>query len=96
MILDHKKLKDRSKALLNMLKVALHLRESNNFNSLMAVLCGINCTPVLRLKQTWKLVDGKKATKEFLKIEKLMRAEKSFEVYRRALKSSGMPCVPYL
>ncbi|KAL3896387.1 MAG: hypothetical protein SGCHY_004102 [Lobulomycetales sp.] len=95
-ILDHKKLKDRSKALLNMLKVALHLRESNNFNSLMAVLCGINCTPVLRLKQTWKLVDGKKATKEFLKIEKLMRAEKSFEVYRRALKSSGMPCVPYL
>jgi hypothetical protein len=104
-ILDHKKVKERAKALLNMLKIAIYLRETNNYNSLIAVLSGINSSPVLRLKQTWKLVEGKRfdisfnwfsATQEYLKVEKLMRAEKSFELYRVALKESGMPCVPYL
>jgi hypothetical protein len=79
-----------------MLKIAIYLRESNNFNSLMAVLAGINSSPILRLKQTWKLIDGKGITNKYVEAEKLMRAEKSFETYRGALKASGMPCVPYL
>jgi hypothetical protein len=79
-----------------MLKIAIYLRESNNFNSLMAVLAGINSSPILRLKQAWKMIDRKIITNKYFEVEKLMRAEKSFETYRGALKASGINCVPYL
>ena len=78
------------------MKIAQLLREYNNYNSLMAILAGINSASLLRLKQTRKFLIGKTAYKNYLGLEGLMSSDKSFKEYRNALKKSEMPCVPYL
>lgn len=80
------------------MSIAVHLRNLNNYNSLMAILAGINSASVLRLKQTRQAILPKKIYKQFQSLEKLMSTDKSFSSYRMALKasSSGTPGIPYL
>ena len=40
-------------------QLALKFRCQKNFNSLKAVLGGLQCTPIFRLKQTWKQVPSR-------------------------------------
>ncbi|OAD04204.1 hypothetical protein MUCCIDRAFT_79325 [Mucor lusitanicus CBS 277.49] len=81
------------------LQTAVHLRQLNNFNTLMAVLAGINSAPVLRLKQTRLAVQCKNRTlyDQYLALETLMSSERSFCHYRTALKEiTHVPGIPYL
>lgn len=60
------------------LQVAVYLRQLNNFNTLMAVLAGINSAAVLRLKQTRLAVQcrNKALYDQFLELETLMSSER--------------------
>jgi hypothetical protein len=60
------------------LRIAVELRAMHNFNTLMAVLAGINSAAVLRLKQTRILVrlKNKKLFDQFLELEILMSSER--------------------
>ena len=60
------------------LQVAVELRRLNNFNTLMAVLAGVNNAAVLRLKQTRLAVQSKnkKLYDQFLDLETLMSSER--------------------
>lgn len=44
----------------SILQVAARCYHLHNFNSLKAVLAGLQCTPVFRLKRSWKEVPAKK------------------------------------
>jgi len=94
--LSEKKAKNRAKALLKFAQIASLLRDSNNYNSLMAISAGISSSTLARLKTTRAILDGKKDWVRFEEIEELMRSERSFETYRNALGRSCMPCIPYL
>ena len=70
-ICSQRDLKKRARLLENFIKVAKECRRVQNFNSLMALLSGLNNSSVRRLKKTWVLVSPK-AAKEFQQLEELM------------------------
>lgn len=54
------------------------LEKLNNFNSLMAVMAGVNSAAILRLKETKQLVASKNKTlvDQFAQLENLMSSER--------------------
>ncbi|RKO93727.1 ras guanine nucleotide exchange factor domain-containing protein, partial [Blyttiomyces helicus] len=94
-ILLQKKLKTRAKVLGKFMKIAQILRNSNNYNTLMAVLAGINSAPILRLRQTRKLLQSRQSYRNYLALEKLMSSERSFGAYRQAWKRSEFRSVNF-
>lgn len=77
------------------IKIAQHLRELNNFNTLMGVVAGINMSSISRLKNTFLEIDKHiKSTLDSLQI--LLNPGSSFKNYRQVLRNATPPCLPYL
>jgi hypothetical protein len=95
MVLSFDKAKYREKCLCKFMSVAMLLRQHNNFNTLMAVIAGLNCSAILRLKHTHRYLN-KTELKKYLIIEQEMSSEKTFASYRQAIRCSSLPCIPYM
>ncbi|MCJ1403974.1 hypothetical protein MMC11_007198 [Xylographa trunciseda] len=95
MILLRDKSKHRARALEKFMSVAWKLRQMNNYNSLGAVIAGINGTAVHRLAQTRELV-SQQAQKEFMRLEILMGTQKSHFAYRLAWENTTTERIPFL
>ena len=73
------------------------LVEFSNFSLAMAVLSGLNASPVHRLKATWELLGKRRKTMAHLQQMKVMLSHNAnYKMYRKALAESAPPCVPYL
>lgn len=74
-----------------------HLRELNNYHTLMAFLAGINDGPIYRLKHTLAAIPEKQM-KSLEELQSLMNADSNYENYRQvlAMVPSSQPCIPYL
>ena len=94
-ILTQTDLNDRVDVLKKFADVAKWLAKMSNFNSLMALLSGINRSSVHRLSLT-KEAAGSKCISTIEKLLTLMSHEQSFSSYRTALKEAPLPCLPYL
>ncbi|OJI87098.1 hypothetical protein ASPTUDRAFT_116096 [Aspergillus tubingensis CBS 134.48] len=96
-ILLRDKPKHRAKALEKFMNIALpqKLRRLNNYNSLGAVIAGINGTPVHRLSQTRDLVPVQ-TQKDFMRLVILMGTQKSHFAYRLAWDNSFAERIPFL
>jgi|SRR5579862_4727746 len=70
----------------------------NNYNSLGAVIAGINGNAVHRLPQTRELVciSAPKVQKNFMRLEILMGTQKSHFAYRLAWANSSSERIPFL
>lgn len=76
-------------------KIAVKCLELNNYDSLMAIICSLNSSMVLRLKKTWELVSVKtKARLEELKI--IMDVGRNYAVLRQRLQNHVAPCIPFV
>ncbi|EED16774.1 Ras guanyl-nucleotide exchange factor RasGEF, putative [Talaromyces stipitatus ATCC 10500] len=95
MILLRDKAKHRAKAMEKFMNIALRLRRLNNYNSLGAVMAGINGTPVQRLAQTRELIPLS-VQKDFLRLVILMSTQKSHFAYRLAWDNSFGERIPFL
>ena len=95
LILLRDKPKDRARALEKFMGVAWKLRHLNNYNSLGAVIAGINGTAVHRLGQTRELVSPE-AQKQFMRLEILMGTQKSHFAYRLAWENTSTARIPFL
>ncbi|KAL8721509.1 MAG: hypothetical protein Q9225_001808 [Loekoesia sp. 1 TL-2023] len=95
MILLRDKPKHRAKALEKCMAIAWKLRHLNNYNSLGAVIAGINGTAVHRLAQTRELLPHH-AQKQFMRLEILMGTQKSHFAYRLAWSNTTMERIPFL
>lgn len=71
------------------------LRRQNNYNSLGAVIAGINGTPVQRLGSTRDLIPPS-VQKEFMRLVILMGTQKSHFAYRLAWENSFGERIPFL
>ncbi|KAH0565906.1 hypothetical protein GP486_000686 [Trichoglossum hirsutum] len=98
MILLRDKAKHRSRALEKFMKIAWELRHINNYNSLGAVIAGINGNAVHRLAQTRELVcaAAPNVQKNFMRLEILMGTQKSHFAYRLAWANSSSQRIPFL
>lgn len=95
MILMRDKAKHRAQMLDKFMRIALRLRQMNNYNGLGAVMAGIKGTAVHRLAQTFALV-APDTHKRFCGLELLMGNAKSHFAYRLAWENSPMPRIPYI
>ena len=95
MIILRDKPKHRAKALEKFMGIAWKLRQTNNYNSLGAVIAGINANAIHRLVQTRELV-SQQAQKEFMRLEILMGTQKSHFAYRLAWENTSSCRIPFL
>lgn len=95
MILMRDKAKHRAQMLEKFMRIALKLRQLNNYNGLAAVIAGINGSAVHRLAQTRALVPAE-CQKRFMRLELLMSTQKSHFAYRLAWENSSLPRIPFI
>ncbi|XP_072038403.1 ras-GEF domain-containing family member 1B-like isoform X2 [Amphiura filiformis] len=80
----HIKRKHRARLIEYFIDVARECFNIGNFNSLMAIMSGLNLSPVARLKKTW----GKINTDKFDVLEHQMDPTSNFTTYRQSLKAA--------
>jgi hypothetical protein len=94
-ILSQEKIKDRVKLWVKFVKIAKQLRLMNNFNSLMAIVAGIQNNAIQRLTQTKALIP-KDVLKTMVKLDRLMSMKSNFRDYRDLLFETQRPAIPFL
>ncbi|KAL1953379.1 hypothetical protein VTO42DRAFT_2950 [Malbranchea cinnamomea] len=95
MVLLRDKPKHRAQALEKFTNIAQKLRALNNYNSLGAIIAGLNGTPVYRLTQTRELLP-QSTQKQFMSLVILMGTQKSHFAYRLAWENSFGERIPFL
>lgn len=95
MIMKVAKVKPRARMMAKFIKIAEHLRDLNNYNSLMAIIAGLSFSSVFRLHWTREEMPAQ-PQKTMKELEQIMSSESSFKVYRQRLAASDPPCIPYL
>lgn len=95
LILFRDKPKHRALMLEKFMLIARKLRELNNYNSLGAILAGVNNTAVHRLAATRDLVP-QDVVKDWARLEILMAQSRSYSAYRLAWENSSGERIPYI
>lgn len=87
--------KKRAAVIKQWIKIAAKCLELNNYDSLMAIICSLNSSMVMRLKRTWDLVSAKtKARLEELKA--VTDVGRNYAVLRQRLHNHVAPCIPFV
>ncbi|KAE9992368.1 hypothetical protein EG327_009322 [Venturia inaequalis] len=94
-VLLRDKPKHRALMLEKFYRIARECRKLNNYNSLAAVVSGINNSSVYRLQATKELISPDTA-KDFKRLEVLMSQAKSYSPYRLAWDNTSGERIPYL
>ena len=95
MILLRDKPKHRARALEKFMALAWKVRQFNNYNSLGALVAGINGHEITRLGQTREMVP-QEVQKQFLRLTILMGHSRSHAAYRMAWENSFAERIPFL
>jgi len=87
----------RAKIIRKAIKLACRCRYTKNYNSLKAILSGLQCTPIFRLKNTWKQVPSR-YRRLFRELSELMSEGNNFSIYRQEISQTlrNPPCIPFL
>jgi len=87
--------KKRAIIIKHWVKISMKCIELNNYDSLMAIICSLNSSMVLRLKRTWELVSQKtKGRLEELKA--IVDVGRNYAVLRQRLQNHVAPCIPFV
>jgi hypothetical protein len=94
-ILHYDDAKKRATVIKHWIKIAHRCLELNNYDSLMAIICSLNSSTIIRLKRTWDIVSQKR--KDMLKgLQAIIEPEKNYAVLRRRLNDHVPPCLPFV
>jgi hypothetical protein len=85
----------RARVLEHWLRIAGECHGMNNFSSLYSIFCGINSTPVYRLKKTWALVNVS-LLELFEVFSVLFAPQKNSINFRNSLNSAILPAIPHV
>uniref|UniRef100_A0A1A8FMZ4 Rap guanine nucleotide exchange factor 2 n=1 Tax=Nothobranchius korthausae TaxID=1143690 RepID=A0A1A8FMZ4_9TELE len=85
----------RMKIVKHFIKIALHCRECKNFNSMFAIISGLNLAPVSRLRGTWEKLPSK-YEKLFGDLQDLFDPSRNMAKYRNVLNNQNLqpPIIP--
>ena len=94
-ILQLEDAKKRAVIIKQWVKIASKFLELANYDSLMAIICALDSSTILRLKRTWELVSTKtKATLDHLK--SVVDVSRNYTVLRQRLQNHVPPCLPFV
>lgn len=94
-ILNLEDAKKRAIVIKQWVKIAVKCLELHNYDSLMAIICSLNSSMVMRLKRTWELVSAKtKARLDELKA--ITDVGRNYAVLRQRLQDHIAPCIPFV
>ncbi|KAJ5051480.1 uncharacterized protein L3040_001256 [Drepanopeziza brunnea f. sp. 'multigermtubi'] len=94
-ILQYDDAKKRAIIIKQWIKIAHKCLELNNYDSLMAIICSLNSSTIVRLKKTWDVVSQKR--KDMLKaLQAIVETDKNYAVLRRRLHDHVPPCLPFV
>ncbi|KAF8978788.1 hypothetical protein BGZ46_006136 [Entomortierella lignicola] len=94
-IVDELDIKKRVGIIKHWIEVGEECLKLNNFDTLTAISCAIESTPVKRLYNTWEGI-SKTYYERSLQLKKMVSSEFNYSVYRAKLKSIRAPCIPFL
>lgn len=77
------------------LTIPQRCRYLNNYSSMAALIAGLNCPPIRRLKRTWEQVNMRN-TAILDDLEKTLDTAHNFQGYKAIISSLQPPCVPFL
>uniref|UniRef100_A0A8C9SXT6 Rap guanine nucleotide exchange factor (GEF) 6 n=1 Tax=Scleropages formosus TaxID=113540 RepID=A0A8C9SXT6_SCLFO len=85
----------RMKTIKHFIKIALHCRECKNFNSMFAIISGLNLAPVARLRGSWEKLPSK-YEKLFRDLQDVFDPSRNMAKYRNVLSSQSVqpPIIP--
>uniref|UniRef100_A0A8C7N4R2 Rap guanine nucleotide exchange factor 6 n=1 Tax=Oncorhynchus kisutch TaxID=8019 RepID=A0A8C7N4R2_ONCKI len=85
----------RTKTIKHFVKIALHCRECKNFNSMFAIISGLNLAPIARLRSSWEKLPSK-YDKLFQDLQDIFDPSRNMAKYRNVLSSQSMqpPIIP--
>lgn len=87
--------KKRAVIIKQWVKIANKCLELANYDSLMAIICSLNSSTILRLKRTWELVSSK--TKTLLEqLKDVVDVSRNCAVLRQRLQNHVPPCLPFV
>jgi len=75
--------------------VADRCRVIQNFSTMMAIVTGLNSSPIHRLKRSWEQVTSK-CMSQLETCETVINSYKNYNNFRTALAAVAPPCVPFL
>jgi hypothetical protein len=94
-ILQYDDAKKRAIIIKHWIKIAHKCLELNNYDSLMAIICSLNSSTIVRLKRTWDAVSQKR--RDMLKgLQAIVEPDKNYAVLRRRLHDHVPPCLPFV
>ncbi|KAH9203901.1 ras guanine nucleotide exchange factor domain-containing protein [Leptodontidium sp. 2 PMI_412] len=94
-ILQYDDAKKRAVIIKHWIKIAHKCLELNNYDSLMAIICSLNSSTIIRLKRTWDMVSQKR--KDMLQgLQAIVKPDKNYAVLRRRLHDHVPPCLPFV
>lgn len=87
--------KKRAIVIKQWVKIAKKCLKLENYDSLMAIICSLNSSTILRLKRTWDQISSK--TKMKLEVLKeVVEVSRNYAALRQRLQNTAPPCLPFV
>ncbi|KAL8647465.1 MAG: hypothetical protein Q9210_005548 [Variospora velana] len=94
-ILQLEDAKKRATVIKQWVKIAKKCLKLENYDSLMAIICSLNSSTILRLKRTWDQISSKtKASLDELK--EVVDVSRNYAILRQRLQNTMPPCLPFV
>ncbi|RKF55457.1 hypothetical protein GcM3_201004 [Golovinomyces cichoracearum] len=94
-VLQYEEAKKRANVIKHWIKIAQKCLEFNNYDTLIAIICGVNSSTIVRLKKTWEAVSQRR--KDLLNsLAAVVEPSKNYAGLRRRLHDHVPPCLPFL
>ncbi|EGO23692.1 hypothetical protein SERLADRAFT_469896 [Serpula lacrymans var. lacrymans S7.9] len=85
----------RASVMKHFINIADRCRSLQNFSTMLAIVSGLNSSPIRRLKRSWEQVSAKLMS-QLETCETTINSYKNFNIYRSALAKVSPPCVPFI
>ena len=94
-ILQLEDAKKRAAVIKQWVKIAKKCLQLANYDSLMAIICSLNSSTILRLKRTWDQVSSKTKSK-LDSLKEVVDVSRNYAVLRQRLQNTVPPCLPFV
>ncbi|KAL9621942.1 MAG: hypothetical protein Q9160_003604 [Pyrenula sp. 1 TL-2023] len=94
-ILQQEEPKKRAAIIKQWVKIANKCLDLANYDSLMAIICSLVTSTIIRLKKTWEIVSQK--TKTLLEnLKAIVDVSRNYVILRQRLQNQVPPCLPFV